>query len=269
MNSTPDTFHASVHRAGPLLRVVDLHKRFVLHNIGGRVVDALRGVDLEVNAGEHVALAGSSGAGKSSLLKCIHRTYLPDRGRVELRRTAGADGTAADVVDLMALADREIVALRGREIGYVSQFLHAPARRGPLEIVVRAAMSRGMDRDEARDAAASALRRVLLDEALWDVHAAVLSGGERQRVNLAAGTVSPPRVLLLDEPVSALDPANREAALGLIADLPRHGVGVLAVFHDLDAIEQLATRVVLMRDGRVADTGPPARILAQLTGVAR
>jgi alpha-D-ribose 1-methylphosphonate 5-triphosphate synthase subunit PhnL len=255
----------------PLLRVVDLHKRFVLHNIGGRVVHALRGVDLEVHAGEHVALAGSSGAGKSSLLKCIHRTYLPDRGRVELHRPAGSNpaGTATDVVDLVTLSDREIVALRGREIGYVSQFLHAPARRGPLEIVVRAAMSRGMDHDAARDAAAAALRRVLLDEALWDVHATVLSGGERQRVNLAAGTVSPPRVLLLDEPVSALDPANREAALGLIADLNRQGVGVLAVFHDLDAIEQLATRVVLMRDGRVADTGPPDRILAQLTGVAR
>jgi alpha-D-ribose 1-methylphosphonate 5-triphosphate synthase subunit PhnL len=93
-----------------------------------------------------------------------------------------------------------------------------------------------MDRDEAGEAAASALRRLLLDEGLWDVHASVLSGGEKQRVNLAAGTISPPRLLLLDEPVSALDPANREAALDLIADLADHGVGVLAVFHDLDAM---------------------------------
>lgn len=257
--------------AAPLLRVVDVHKRFVLHNIGGRVVQALNGVDVEVHAGEHVALAGSSGAGKSSLLKCIHRTYLPDRGRVELRRSPGTGSPEArsSVVDLVTLPDRDIVELRGREIGYVSQFLHAPARRGPFEIVVRAAVSRGMEPDAAADAAADALRRVRLDEALWDVHATVLSGGERQRVNLAAGTVSPPRVLLLDEPVSALDPANREAALDLIADLTRHGVGVLAVFHDLDAIAQLATRVVLMRDGRVADSGRPELILAQLTGVAR
>jgi alpha-D-ribose 1-methylphosphonate 5-triphosphate synthase subunit PhnL len=126
-----------------------------------------------------------------------------------------------------------------------------------------------MDRDEAREAAMRALRRLHLDETLWDVYASVLSGGEKQRVNLAAGTISPPRLLLLDEPVSALDPANREAALDLIGDLTGQGVAVLAVFHDLEAMERLATRVVLMRDGRVERSGPPRTVLAELTGVAR
>jgi alpha-D-ribose 1-methylphosphonate 5-triphosphate synthase subunit PhnL len=97
----------------------------------------------------------------------------------------------------------------------------------------------------------------------------VLSGGEKQRVNLAAGTVAPPRVLLLDEPVSALDPANREAALGLIDDLTEHGVAVLSVFHDLEAMHRLATRVVVMSDGLVADQGAPAEVLGRLAGVAR
>jgi alpha-D-ribose 1-methylphosphonate 5-triphosphate synthase subunit PhnL len=91
----------------------------------------------------------------------------------------------------------------------------------------------------------------------------VLSGGERQRVNLAAGTVQPPRLLLLDEPVSALDPANRDAALELIDSLAAQGVAVLAVFHDLDAMRRLASRVVLMRDGRIVRQGTPIEMLEE------
>lgn len=259
----PAALAADAHPADAVLAVRGLVKQFTLHNIDGRVVDGLRGVDLDVAAGEHVVLAGSSGAGKSSLLKCVHRTYVPSAGSVLLHLRDG--GT----VDLATAGERDIVALRGLELGYVSQFLQAPPRRGPLGIVVRAATSRGMDHDAATDAAAHALRRLHIDEAMWDVYATVLSGGERQRVNLAAGIVSPPRLLLLDEPVSALDPANRESALDLIAELAGRGVAVLSVFHDLEAIERLATRVVLMADGRVVDTGPPERILAELTGVAR
>lgn len=246
-----------------VLAVSDLRKHFVLHHVDGRRVEALRGVDLTVGGGEHVALAGTSGAGKSSLLKCVYRTYLPSAGSVRLR---DADGT---VVELTGLPDHELAMLRGRRLGYVSQFLHAPARRSPFEIVSRAARQRGLERSVAREAAAVALRRLRLDEALWDVYASMLSGGERQRVNLAAGTVSPPGVLLLDEPVSALDPTNRGAALDLIADLTSHGVAVLSVFHDLAAIEQVADRVVLLDSGRVVAEGHPGDIVPRLGGVAR
>jgi len=247
----------------PVLSVRGLRKHFVLHNIDGRTVEALRGVDLDVFGGEHVALAGSSGAGKSSLLRCIYRTYLPTAGSVSLRLPDGR------YVALTELGDREMDRLRGRELGYVSQFLRAEPRRGALDIVARAGVHRGMAWDAARDAAAVALRRLNIDESLWDVYATVLSGGEKQRVNLAAGTISPPRLLLLDEPVSALDPANREAALDLIADLTHHGVAVLAVFHDLDAMARLGTRVVLMRGGCVVEQGPPDVVLPRLTAVAR
>ncbi|MFD2472918.1 ATP-binding cassette domain-containing protein [Amycolatopsis silviterrae] len=239
----------------PVLSVRELRKSFTLHTIDGRTVHSLHGVDLDVHAGEHVALAGPSGAGKSSLLRCVNRTYLPDSGSVRLR-------TGADDVELTDLADRAMARLRGREFGYVSQFLAAPPRSGPMAVVSATARRRGLDREEARDAAAEALQRLNLDEALWDVDCSVLSGGERQRVNLAAGTVRPPRLLLLDEPVSALDPANREAALELVAGLTAQGVAVLAVFHDLDAMHRLASRVVLMRDGRIAAEGAPAEILA-------
>lgn len=238
----------------PVLTVRALRKSFTLHTIDGRVVHSLRGVDLDVRAGEHVALAGPSGAGKSSLLRCVNRTYLPDSGSVLLR-------TAADEeMELTGLSDRAMARVRGREFGYVSQFLTAPPRTSSLEFVAATARRRGIDRDEAREAAADALQRLNLDEVLWDVDCSVLSGGERQRVNLAAGTVRPPRLLLLDEPVSALDPANREAALELIATLTAQGVAVLAVFHDLDAMRRLASRVVLMREGRMVQDGAPAEI---------
>ena len=125
-----------------VLDVHSLRKHFVLHSIDGRRIDALCGIDLRVHAGEHVALAGSSGAGKSSLLKAIYRTYLPSSGQVWLRVGDAPD----DIVELTALADAELAALRGQAIGYVSQFLRAEPRRGPLEIVARAARSRGMDR---------------------------------------------------------------------------------------------------------------------------
>ncbi|MBO0876992.1 MAG: ATP-binding cassette domain-containing protein [Pseudonocardia sp.] len=242
----------------PLLTIRELRKSFTLHTIDGRTVTSLRGIDLDVHAGEHVGLAGPSGAGKSSLLRCVYRTYLPDSGSVLLRPRADADP-----IELTELPDREMVRLRGRELGYVAQFLAAPPRTGPLEVVAAAARRRGLDRDEATEAAAEALRRLRLEEALWDVDCSVLSGGERQRVNLAAGTVSPPRLLLLDEPVSALDPANREIALELVASLARRGVAVLAVFHDLQALRRLAGRVVLLTDGRVAAQGAPADILEE------
>ncbi len=246
-----------------VLSVRGLAKSFTLHTIDGRTVEALSGVDLDVAAGEHVALAGSSGAGKSSLLKCVYRTYLPTAGAVRLRLEDGSR------VDLVTLSDRELAELRGHEVGYVSQFLRADPRRSTLDVVARSGVRRGMAIDAARDAAAAALRALHIGEDLWDVHATVLSGGEKQRVNLAAAVIEPPRLLLLDEPVSALDPANREAALALIGELAARGVAVLAVFHDLEAMARLATRVVLMRDGRIVADGAPSAVLDELTGVAR
>jgi alpha-D-ribose 1-methylphosphonate 5-triphosphate synthase subunit PhnL len=246
----------------PILRVRDLHKRFVLHAIDGREVPALDGVSLDVHAGEHVALAGTSGAGKSSLLKCIYRTYLPTSGEVWFRRPDGTE------VELTGLGDAALADLREHEVGYVSQFLRAEPRRGVLDVVARAGIRRGMDPAAARDAAAAALTRVNIAERLWRTYPTLLSGGEKQRVNLAAGTIEPPRLLLLDEPVSALDPENREAVLDQIAQLTTQGVAVLAVFHDLDAMLRLASRVVLMRHGRVVDDGDPESVLAAAPAVA-
>ncbi|MEM9033497.1 MAG: ATP-binding cassette domain-containing protein [Actinomycetota bacterium] len=239
----------------PILDVRDLHVSFELHAID-RYVEALRGVSLDVHAGEHVSIAGSSGAGKSSLLKAIYRTYLADAGEVWLRR---GDGSR---IDLLTLADRDLADVRDADVGYVSQFLRAEPRRGALDVVARSGQRRGLAPDAARDAAAQALREVNLGEQLWATYPSLLSGGEKQRVNLAAGTIAPPRLLLLDEPISALDPANREAVLQRIDRLTDHGVAVLAVFHDAAVMERLADRVVVVGDGQVRAAGSPAEVLA-------
>jgi alpha-D-ribose 1-methylphosphonate 5-triphosphate synthase subunit PhnL len=235
-----------------VLRIRGLRKSFTLHHLGRRVV-ALDGVDLEVSAGEHVAVAGPSGSGKSSLLKCVYRTYLPDSGSVRLGE-----------VDLTQLDDAAMAAVREHDVGYVSQFLRAAPRRSAFEVVAAAARRRGLDPRAANAAAADALHRVNIDESLWATYPTLLSGGEKQRVNLAAGTVSPPQLLLLDEPVSALDPANREAVIELVAGLTGRGVAVLAVFHDHDVIRRLADRVVVLDAGRVTAHGRAADVLEEV-----
>jgi alpha-D-ribose 1-methylphosphonate 5-triphosphate synthase subunit PhnL len=239
-----------------VLDVRGLAKSFTLHGIGGRVVHAFSGVDLTVGGGELVALAGRSGAGKSSVIKSVYRTYRPTAGTV-LFTPAGGES-----VDLAALPDAAVADLREREIGYVSQFLRAEPRRGVLDVVARAGVRRGMEPGHARDAAADVLARLRLDRELWQTYPTLLSGGEQQRVNLASALLAPPRLLLLDEPVSALDPANREAVLAMIEALVAGGTAVLSILHDHDAIRRLATRVVLMAQGRVVDAGDPSTVLA-------
>ena len=242
----------------PILDVRDLTKSFVLHNIDGRTVTGLHNVSFTVEPGQHLALAGTSGAGKSTLLRAIYRTYAPSSGEVWFRLSDDS------VVNLAQISDPEIVALRGRQIGYVSQFLRAQPRRSVLDLVIRAGVSRGMNVADARELGILSLRRLNIGEQLWDVHTSVLSGGEKQRVNIAAGLISPPRLLLLDQPVSALDPENRESAIQLISELSQQGVAVLAVFHDLDAIARLATQIVVMQKGRIINNGPVDQILPLL-----
>jgi alpha-D-ribose 1-methylphosphonate 5-triphosphate synthase subunit PhnL len=237
-----------------ILDVRGLHKQFVMHAIN-RVVPALRGVDLRVADGEHVALVGPSGAGKSTLLKCVWRSCLPSAGEIWLRRPGSLR------TDLASADDETIVQVRRDDLAYVSQFLRPDFRRPVLDVVGRAALRRGLQPAGAAAAAAAALRRVGLPEELWGTQPVVLSGGEQQRVNLAAGTLCPPRLLLLDEPVAALDPVNQENVFGLIRDLSRAGVSVLSVFHDTDAVRALADRVVILREGQVVADGTPAQVL--------
>ncbi|MGW4124859.1 phosphonate C-P lyase system protein PhnL [Nocardia sp. NPDC004711] len=227
-----------------LLTVHNLTKTFVLHHTGRRI-EGLRGIDLTVRRGEHVALAGTNGSGKSTLLKCIYRTYLPTSGSITLHTDDGQ-------VDIAALDPSRVADLREGHIGYVSQFLRSEPRRSVLDLVTKAATRLGLDPGQARDAATDALRELNLGERLWHVYPTLLSGGEKQRVNIAAGTIAPPPLLLLDEPISALDPANRDLVLERIEGLTRHGTAVVSVFHDPEVIDRVADTVVTLTDGQVS-----------------
>ena len=241
-----------------LLQVKNVNKSFTLHNIDGRNIHVSHDINFVINAGEHVALAGTSVAGKSTLLRILFQTYSSTSGTILFKLSSG------DWVDLTQLSDSEIVALRGREIGYVSQFLRAQPRRSVIDLVTRSGIARGMNNDSARELAQLTLDKLHIAQSLWEVHTSVLSGGEKQRVNIAAGLISPPRLLLLDEPISALDPENRALALELIQELSQSGVAVLAVFHDLDAIEQVSDRIIAMEHGRIVQEGPTKTLLPLL-----
>lgn len=245
-------------QSSSILDVRNISKSFTLHNIDGRTVFALHDVSFAIQPGEHVVLAGTSGAGKSTLLRVLYRTYTANSGEVRFRLRND------EWVDMTTLTESEVVALRGQEIGYVSQFLRAQPRRSVIDLVSRAGVSRGMSPEDAREQAAISLLKLNIGEALWDVHTSVLSGGEKQRVNIASGLISPPRLLLLDEPVSALDPDNRESAIELIGELAHAGVAVIAVFHDLEAISRLASRIIVMQGGCITNEGPSEQILPLL-----
>jgi alpha-D-ribose 1-methylphosphonate 5-triphosphate synthase subunit PhnL len=243
----------------PLLRLRGLSKQFVLHGAGGRTVRALHDINADILAGTFTVLAGPSGAGKSSLLKCVYRTYLPTAGEIRYRTASGT------WVDLGSLPDADVADLRERDIGYVSQFLRAEPRRTAEQVVTRAGIRRGMEPARALRAAREILGALHLAEPLWHTQPVLLSGGEQQRVNLAAALVEPPRLLLLDEPVSALDPVNREAVLARCQSLLRLGVTVIATLHDQDAIRRLADRVIVVDDGAQAADGTPEEVLPHIT----
>lgn len=247
-----------------MLRVTSVSKTFTLHLLGGRRLPAVHEVSFEVEPGELVAVLGSSGSGKSSLLKCLSRTYLPSGGR------AVYDSASLGPIDLVTASDAEMIALRRNEIAVVTQFLHAVPRTPADAIVAEPLLHRGLDREEARGRARELMGRLDLPVELHDAHPSTFSGGERQRVNLAKALVAAPRLLLLDEPTSALDPRTRRVASELIAETVRGGAAAVGVFHDLATVLELATRALVMEHGRVVRDGDPAEMVRYVeTAAAR
>lgn len=220
-----------------ILDVRQLGKRFVLHE-QGKIVPAAWGVDIRARPGGLTALTGASGAGKSSLLKAIYRTYLPTTGEILYRARSG------EAVDLARADETRIVALRRNEIGFVTQFLRCLPRQSTLDVAARPLVETGVASELARRIASEFLGRVGLPKRLWDISPATFSGGERQRVNIARSFAANPRLLLLDEPTASLDPVSREKVIALIEDAKSRGVAMVAVFHDLDLVNRLADEVV-------------------------
>ncbi|MCP5157881.1 MAG: phosphonate C-P lyase system protein PhnL [Gammaproteobacteria bacterium] len=223
--------------APTILRVEGYGKQFQLHEQRKRIPSS-HNVHFTVRAGELTALIGPTGAGKSSVLKGVYRTYLPSAGRILYRDARGHE------LDLALASEHQILELRRREIGFVTQFLHCLPRQATLDVVAQPLFTLGVARPEARRRAAELLSAMHLPERLWSISPAMFSGGERQRVNLARGFIAKPRLLLLDEPTASLDPITAECVIDLITGLKAEGAALLAIFHHPETIRRLADQVI-------------------------
>jgi len=225
----------------PLLRVRGLRKVY-----GTSVV--LDALDLDVHAHRTVALIGASGSGKSTLLRCIDLLEPVDDGVVEL------DGR--DVTDPRVDADE----VRSR-IGIVFQAYNLfPHLRVLDNLTLAPRRVHGVPREQAEDEAVETLRRVgLADKARsWPDE---LSGGQQQRVAIARALVTRPRLLLLDEVTSALDPELVGEVLALLRDLGSEGRTMLLATHEMAFARDVADEVVFLDGGRVREAGPPEQVL--------
>jgi alpha-D-ribose 1-methylphosphonate 5-triphosphate synthase subunit PhnL len=218
-----------------ILETSGLAKTFTLHGRGGIELPVFAGVDLQVHPGECLALTGASGSGKSSLLRCLYGNYGASAGEVRIRH----DG---EWLQLSAAAPREVMAVRRRTLGYVSQFLRVIPRVSALDIVAEPLRRLGRGAAEARAAAGEWLARLNLHERLWHLPPATFSGGEQQRVNIAHGLIAGHPVLLLDEPTASLDAGNRRAVIDLIHSARARGAAIVGIFHDDEVREAVATR---------------------------
>lgn len=221
-----------------VLTVRAVGKTFTMHLQNGLTLPILRAVSLEVDAGECVVLGGTSGAGKSSILKMVYGNYQADEGSIEVSSPDGG------IVDLVAAGPRAVLAARRSSIGYVSQFLRAVPRVAAIDVVAEPLLERGTPRDAARSRAAELLGQLAIPPRLWSLPPATFSGGEQQRVNIARGFITDLPLLLLDEPTASLDARNRDVVAALIADKKLAGVGILAIFHDEEMRDRVADRVI-------------------------
>ncbi|NJN48286.1 MAG: phosphonate C-P lyase system protein PhnL [Candidatus Competibacteraceae bacterium] len=222
-----------------VLRVEGYSKWFELHE-QGKVIPSAQDVSFTVSRGNLTALVGPTGAGKSTVLKGIYRTYLPSQGRILYTKQNG------EVIDLARAGEHQILDLRRNEMGFVTQFLHCLPRQPTEEVVAQPLVQRGRPIAEARALARELLTAMKLPEPLWGISPATFSGGEKQRVNLARGLVAKPRLLLLDEPTASLDPDATDRVVKLIENLKNEGVAMLAVLHHPQLVARMADDVVTL-----------------------
>lgn len=233
----------------PLVEMTDVHKTFPAAR-RGRAVEAIRGVDLSVEAGEIVGIVGYSGAGKSTLVRLINALETTTAGSV---RVGGREVTA--------LKERELREVR-LGIGMIFQQFNLLRSRTvwgniayPLEVA-------GMPRAEQNQRISDLLHFVgLADKA--HSHVEELSGGQKQRVGIARALATNPSLLLADEATSALDPETTQEVLGLLRRVNRElGITIIVITHEMDVVRSLAHRVVVMEAGRIVEEGPVLDVLS-------
>ncbi|GGH66902.1 methionine import ATP-binding protein MetN 1 [Comamonas phosphati] len=206
-------------------------------------VHALRGIDLQVRSGEVFGIIGRSGAGKSSLVRCLNLLNRPTGGQVIVGGR-----------DLMRLSDAELRAAR-RDIGMVFQHFNLLSSRTVFDNVALPLELAGMTKSKIRERVTPLLELVGLDH-LSDRYPAQISGGQKQRVGIARALASHPKVLLSDEATSALDPETTRSILDLLRKVNRElGVTVVLITHQMQVIKQIADRVAVIDGGQIAEMG--------------
>lgn len=224
--------------------VIKLRRVGRTYEMGGGKVHALEGVNLEVQAGEMLAIMGASGSGKSTLMNIVGCLDSPTTGDYEL------DGRRVDQLSRDELAD-----IRNQYLGFVFQGFNLLPRTSALENVELPLLyDRSGRKRDGRKAAVEALAKVGLEDRMSH-HSSELSGGQQQRVAIARALVTQPTVLLADEPTGNLDTQTSEEVMALFQELNGQGLTVIMVTHEED-IASHATRVITLRDGLVVHDEP-------------
>ncbi len=223
--------------------------RRVYRSAGGVEVEAVRGVDLRIDAGEYVAIMGPSGSGKSTTMNTLGCLDRPTSGSYLL-----------DGVEVATLSKDDWAGIRNRKLGFVFQGFNLLARTTALENVELPLLYRGIkSAQERRDRAMEALRSVGLENRHHHVPSQ-MSGGEQQRVAIARALVTEPVLILADEPTGNLDSKTSDDVMKLFGDLNDQGQTIVLVTHEPD-VARKCRRIVLFRDGRIIADGTPDEIL--------
>ena len=196
----------------PILEVCHLKKTFHLHLVDGRLIEPFADVSFRVERGQFFLISGKSGIGKTSILKCIYRTYLTTSG--EIWYASHLFGR----VDIAAASEKTVRELREHELAFCSQFLHILPRVSALDVTAEPLVRLGLERSEARAEARRWLRRLGIEESRWQASPITFSGGEHQRLNLARAFIACPRFLLLDEPTASLDALSKSIVLEMMSE---------------------------------------------------
>lgn len=189
--------------------------------------------NLNVQAGECVALTGNSGSGKSTLMRMIYGNYLTQEGQILIGD-----------LDVVQAEPRDIIELRKTTLGYVSQFLRVVPRVSTLNVVAEPLLKIGVEALVAEARARDLLERLRIPENLWQLSPLTFSGGEQQRVNIARGFAHTYPAMLLDEPTASLDAKNRETVLSLIEEAKARGAAIIGIFHDEAARDRVCDQQI-------------------------
>ncbi len=236
----------------PMVKAEGVHKRF------GRL-EVLKGVSLEVQAGEVMCLLGPSGSGKSTFLRCINHLEKINSGRLSV--DGQLVGYRQEGDKLHELRESEVAAKRS-QIGMVFQHFNLFPHMTALENVTCAPIRvKNEPRDSAQPRGRELLGQVGLGDKL-DAYPSQLSGGQQQRVAIARALAMQPKLMLFDEPTSALDPELVGDVLAAMQQLARQGMTMVVVTHEMGFAREVADTVVFMDDGVVVEAGKPSEVLS-------